>query len=154
MCLYRQAISCNGVVHFTLCLWTHTVECCYNVVQFIMVLQTALQWQQQNVNKTSNSQQAPHTSPSRVSSGVSIMINLKKIDCIILAPHCMYVLHDLCSPIHNVLWITLHTHWFPGTLNRFDHWPSPSTDWMQTSFLVVVISFLKWEHHIMKLHFL
>ena len=34
-----------------------SLECHYNPVQFIMVFHTALQWQQQNVNQTSNSQQ-------------------------------------------------------------------------------------------------
>ena len=40
--------------------------------------------QQQNINQTSNSQQAPHTSPSQMSYGVSIMKILKKIDRVII----------------------------------------------------------------------
>ena len=40
-----------------------TVECRHNAVNFITILQTELQWQQQNVNKTWNTQQTPHTSP-------------------------------------------------------------------------------------------
>ena len=34
-----------------------TVECRYNAVQLIKISYTALRWQQQNVNQTSNSQQ-------------------------------------------------------------------------------------------------
>ena len=41
-----------------------TVECRYNAVQFIMILSSALQWQQQNINQTSNSQQTPHIPPT------------------------------------------------------------------------------------------
>ena len=69
-----------------------TVECSYNAVQFIMILQIALRWQQQNVNQTLDSQQKPHTSPSRTSYGVShsIMRILNKIDRInsATALHC------------------------------------------------------------------
>ena len=43
----------------------NAVECRYIAVQFITILHTALRWQQQNINQTSNSQQTPHTSPSR-----------------------------------------------------------------------------------------
>ena len=49
----------------------------------------ALWWLQQNLNQTSNSQQAPHTSPSRASYGVSIVRIWEKIDRIITAPHCI-----------------------------------------------------------------
>ena len=37
----------------------NTVEYCYNMVQFIMILYTVLRWKQQKVNQTSNSQQTP-----------------------------------------------------------------------------------------------
>ena len=72
-----------------------TVECRYNAVQFITILQTAVRWQQHNVNQISNSQQTPHTSPSRASYGVSIMRILKKINRAITAPHYMYRYMDL-----------------------------------------------------------
>ena len=49
----------------------------------------ALWWLQQNLNQISNSQQAPHTSPSRPSYGVSIVRIREKIDRIITAPHCI-----------------------------------------------------------------
>ena len=64
----------------------HTVECHYNAVQFIMILHIALQWQQQKVNQTSNSQQTPHTLPSWVRNGMSFVKILEKIDHIIT--HC------------------------------------------------------------------
>ena len=67
----------------------HTVECRYNAVQFITLLTTALRRQQQNLNQTSNSQQTPHTSPSWASYGASIVRILKKIDRVIMAPHCI-----------------------------------------------------------------
>ena len=54
-----------------------------------MILFIALWWLQQNLNQTSNSQQAPHTSPSRPSYGVSIVRIWEKIDRIITAPHCI-----------------------------------------------------------------
>ena len=37
-----------------------------------------------------DSQKTPHTSPSRVSYGVSIVRILEKIDCVIMAPHCTW----------------------------------------------------------------
>ena len=46
------------------CCWYSWVP--LNTVQFIMILHTPLQWQQQNENQTSNSQQTPHTSPSQM----------------------------------------------------------------------------------------
>ena len=67
----------------------HTVKCRYNPVQFITIWHTALRWQQQNVKQSSNSQQTPHTSPSRASYGESFMRILKKIDRVIAAPHCI-----------------------------------------------------------------
>ena len=61
-------------------------ECHYNAVQFFVIL---LQWQQQNVNHTSNSQQTSHTLPSQVSYGVSFMRIQEKIDHVIMALNCM-----------------------------------------------------------------
>ena len=67
----------------------NTVKFCYNAVQFIMILHTALQWQQQNMNETWIPQQTPHSSPWWASYGVSVVWKLEKIDSIIMAPHCM-----------------------------------------------------------------
>ena len=76
---------------------TVAIQCHYNAVQFIMILQTVLQWQQQNVNQTLNSQQTPHTSPSRASYGVSIMRNLKKIGQVLMPPQCITLLLKISS---------------------------------------------------------
>ena len=67
------------ILTIEMCLKLHTVECRYNMVQFITILNTALRWQQQNLNQTSNSQQTPHTSPSRVSYEVSVMRYWRKL---------------------------------------------------------------------------
>ena len=40
---------------------------------------TALRWKQQNESQTSNSQQTPHTSPSRASNGMSVMRIVMKL---------------------------------------------------------------------------
>ena len=74
--------------YFQLLSLLNTVECHYNAVQYITVLHTALQWQLQNINKASNSQQTPHSSPSQASYGVFIVRIWEKIDCVITAPCC------------------------------------------------------------------
>ena len=98
---FYRACSYIGWVHEYFCMaikflearaqWAcklNTIKWRYNAVQFITILHTALRRQQQNVNQTSDSQQTPHTSPSRASNGVSIMWILKKIDRVIMAQHC------------------------------------------------------------------
>ena len=68
------------------------VECRYNAVQFITIIHRTPHLQQQNINQVSNSQQTPHTLPSRASYWVSIMIILKqKNDRVITAPHCIWI---------------------------------------------------------------
>ena len=59
-----------------------------------------------NVNQTSNSQQTPHTSPSRASYGMFIMKILKKTDCVITAPHCNGA-PVLCCPNQRTFFSTL-----------------------------------------------
>ena len=66
----------------------NAAECHHNAVQFITISLTALWWQQRNFSQASNSQQTPHTSPSRASYVVSIVSILKKIDCVIMALNC------------------------------------------------------------------
>ena len=92
-CLDKQWYNLSPAGKWGWCIPTvshlNAVECRHNVVQFITILHTALRWQQENVNQTSNSQQTPHTSPSWASYGVSIMRKLKKIDRVITAPHCV-----------------------------------------------------------------
>ena len=50
---------------------------------------SALQWQQQNINQNLNSPKTPHSSPSWVSYGVSVVSILEKIDSVMIAPHCV-----------------------------------------------------------------
>ena len=69
----------------------YTVQCRCTEVQFIMILLMALRWPEQNSNQISNSQQTPHTSPSWVSYGVSVVMTLEKTDCIIMALYCIWV---------------------------------------------------------------
>ena len=64
-------IICNEYLSYLKKLYT--IKCYYNAAQFIAILPMALQWQQQNLHQSQNSQQTPHTSPSRMSYGVSIM---------------------------------------------------------------------------------
>ena len=58
---------------------------------FFTILHTALRWQWKMIDQTSNSQQTPHTSPSRASKGVSVVRILEKTDRIITVPHCTYL---------------------------------------------------------------
>ena len=79
----------------------YTVKCCYNAVQFTMILHKALRWQYPNANQTSNSQQPTHTSPWRASYGVSILRIWGKIDSNIMAVHCTFSVYsasqEICS---------------------------------------------------------
>ena len=47
--------------------------CCYNVVQYDMLLHTALQWWRQNLDKELELYKTPHTLPLQVSYRVSVM---------------------------------------------------------------------------------
>ena len=107
---------------------SYTIECHYNAVQFITISHMALWWQQQNINETSNSQQTPHTSPSRVSYGVSIMRILKKIDHVTMALDCNSNILSRralrnCGNMHmlkidEVSWCQFCPHWWHQTLYR------------------------------------
>ena len=68
LCLARAGLS--YIKLSAIITWFHLSQC--NIRNF-------------DVNQTSNSQQTPHTSPSRASYGVSIMRIFKKIDHVILA---------------------------------------------------------------------
>ena len=58
------------------------------MIQFIMILNTALRYQWQKVNHILESQQTLHSSPSRVSYVVSFVRILEKIDRVITSLHC------------------------------------------------------------------
>ena len=85
-----------------------TVKCHHNVVQSITILLMVLWWQEQNSNQTSNPQQTSHTSPLRASYGMSIVMILEKIDCIITEPHCAKELYlpflAQCGNVHLLTW--------------------------------------------------
>ena len=68
-----------------------TIECRYNVVQYYTILHSAQQWQKKNMHQNEQSQNWHHTSPSRASYGVSILLILEKIDRVITAPHGIYL---------------------------------------------------------------
>ena len=67
-----------------------TVECrySYNAVQYNMVLYMARQWLRQNINHKLNSPKTPHSSPSWMGYGVSIVRIIDKIDYVLTLPHC------------------------------------------------------------------
>ena len=67
------------------------------MVQFFAVLHTALRWQWQNVDETLNSLQTPHSSPSWVSNGMSVVRILEEIDRIITALSCSLLQMGLTS---------------------------------------------------------
>ena len=50
----------------------------------------ALRWKEQNLIQISNAQQTHHTSSSRASYGVSIVIIVEKNDRVLTTPHCIY----------------------------------------------------------------
>ena len=55
------------------------------------------------------SQQTPHTSPSRASYGVSIVRIWEKIDCIITAPHC--TLRCCCNTVQYIIILYQALQW-------------------------------------------
>ena len=73
--MHRSSLITNNVTTSK----QSTVECRYNVKQYIMILYTAMQWQQQNMDQTSHSQKTPHTSPLRARQGMSFVRILEKI---------------------------------------------------------------------------
>ena len=80
-------ISCNCIQHCRhwdrmIAYGVHTVGCHYNMIQYIMLLFTALQILRQYINDSLNSQQTPHISPSQMSYGMFVDSNLDKMDCI------------------------------------------------------------------------
>ena len=78
---------------------TNLVECRYNAVQYIMILHTTIQRQEQNINKISKSQKTPHITPLRASYRVSVVRILQNIDRVIKAPYCIARIawHDTIS---------------------------------------------------------
>ena len=64
---------------------------CHNAVQYHMILHVAQQWLKQSICQTNAHKKTPHsTSLFQASYGVSYVRILEKIDCVIMAPHCMF----------------------------------------------------------------
>ena len=75
------------------------------VVQYNMILDASLQWQMQNINQAMSPQKTPHTSPWRVSYGVSFVRMVEKIDHVIMVPHCIWFsLHKYHSSFCQIVW--------------------------------------------------
>ena len=75
----------------------HTVRCCYGAVQYNMILYTVLQKLMQNIDQSLYSQKTPHILPSQVSYGMSFVIILGEIHCVIPTVHCMYGKDNVCG---------------------------------------------------------
>ena len=75
-----QSWQCTGSVctcaSFPLC--QYTFECRNDAVQYITVLHTTIQWQEQNIKHISKSQHTPHIQPLRASYGASFTRILEK----------------------------------------------------------------------------
>ena len=80
-----------------LCMHDITMECRYDAVQYNKILHTSLQDLRQNINQRLNPQNTPHSSPVGASYGVSLVNIYGKIDCIIMALHC------ICCDSHSQL---------------------------------------------------
>ena len=78
-----------------------------NAVQYIVILSTVLQRQQQNINEISNSQNLPYILPSRDSYGAPVVRILGKVGSVIAASHCMSL------PV-----FLLFVYWLGGTIKR------------------------------------
>ena len=93
-----------------------TGRCCYNMVKYNMILDTTLQWLRLKLKQSFNLQKTPHISPWRVSYGLSFVRILEKIDCIIMAPHCIKYSWDLFTHMHQNCFtgsehVVSSTHW-------------------------------------------
>ena len=85
-------------------IWSYTVECRYNVVQYTMVFHISLQEVRQNINQRLNPQKTSHSSPWGVSYGLSLVNVLEKIDGVIMALHCTKVSFNLTWGCSYILW--------------------------------------------------
>ena len=83
------------------------------MVHFILILHNVLRWQQQNINQTWTSQQAPHTWPYWVSYRMSVVRKLGKNDRIIMAPHCLGMKLSSGKPQQNAIKLQncVHSSW-------------------------------------------
>ena len=78
-----------AVIDFScLCRFVSTVECCYNMVRYDMLLHTVLQLLKHNTNPRLNSLKTPHISPSRASYG-RLLWGCWRKSTVVMAPHCI-----------------------------------------------------------------
>ena len=101
-------------------IYIYTVKCRYNAVQFIMILHTGLWKQRQKVNQILESQQTSHISPSRASYGVSLVKIVDKIDHVITAPHCIWILWALFYHHWEIWWSTFLPN--SASQSQFQFW--------------------------------
>ena len=89
----------------------HTVVFHYNMVQYDMILHTALQWLRQtwtqNLKSLTHTQKTLHSSPLWASYGVSFVMILENIESVITALHCMFY-------IMLATFVIGKSSWWPG----------------------------------------
>ena len=74
-CQWETTLQCNVFSHWLgEYIWWSLLRWHYNVVQY-MIIHTALQWQELNINQSLNSQRHLHILPSRASYGVSVAVS-------------------------------------------------------------------------------
>ena len=103
-----------------------TAMCCYNAVQYNMILHTSLKERIMNMNLSLNPQKTPHNSPSQVSYGVSFVNILEKFRlryngselCLFITAHvesaataiCVWILHIFCMIVLDILCPEQNSH--------------------------------------------
>ena len=117
-----QTIQIN---QFALTHWGHKMHIYKSVIQYSMVLYMALQQMGQSLITSSiqYEQKTPHTSPSWVRYGVSFVRICEKIDCIIMALHCIWVRSQNCGCL--VTWFRYQLIAKPGNRTATVLWPDP-----------------------------
>ena len=96
---------------------------CYNMVQYIMILLITMQWQEQKLNKISNSQTTPYILLSQASYGVSVVRTFEKIDRVIMASHCNLREIDCVGPRHcSITMFPTYTHKNKIAFNSTNYW--------------------------------
>ena len=133
----------------------NTVECRYNTMQYIMILHTTIQWQEQNMNQISKSHKTPHPiSRPYERYGMSVVRILQKIDRVMMAPSVSWIVsspqnffdifvsflptkgrHHIVFPSRQDIWCL---RWFELFLKKMPHiWT------LRVSYRTLVVSI--WE---------
>ena len=78
----------------------HIMECHYKVVQYDMIWNTSTSLQWLSINQSVHPRNTSHISPWQVSYGMYFIRIWKKIDCVIMALHCIsYQTYAGCSDL-------------------------------------------------------